>query len=206
MARLKSIIQGTRQIRSVEIPLKNITLPDGAPATVTVGLRVLEGDDYAQILAYATKFAEAGGAKAEPGVELYDYGKAAATVAIACVDPDSPLDALVPFFGQSEKPTLEERASDVLSSRVIGRDTIMYLAECQDVWQDECSPQPGIGEKTPEEYYSMIAEVAAQGPLAFLRLSAGSRLKFLHFTANLLTALPTPSTTSGATSTDTPRN
>lgn len=205
MARLRSIVKGTRQIRVVEFPLKNMVTEDGSPVSVAVGLRVLSGDDYADVLKYATKYAVAHDAKAENGCELYDYAKAVATVALACVDPESRPEAPVPFFGQSDAPTLEERASDVLSSTVIGRDTILYLAECQDVWQDECSPQPGIGEKTPEEYYAMIAEVAAQGPLAFLRLSAGSRLKFLHFTANLLALSPTLNTTSGSTATDTQR-
>lgn len=197
MPRLLDIIKGTRQIRRVEIPLKNMNR-DGEIVSVFVGLRILTGDDYARALEYATKFANNRNAKAEPGVEAYDYGKAVATVALACVDVDSSPDNPVPFFGTAEMPSLEERANDVLKNPLIGRDTILYLAECQDVWQDECSPQPGVGERTPEEYFKMIAEVVAEGPLAFLRLSAGSRLKFLLFTANLLLASQTLNSTSGS--------
>lgn len=198
MPRLRSILKGTRQLRRVEIPLKNM-IQDGVPVVVPVGLRVLSGEDYAQILAFATKFAVDRNAKPEPGNETYDYGKAVGTVAIACADADSDPNAPVPFFGESDSPSLEERAADVLSNQLIGRDTILYLVECQDVWQDECSPQPGVGERTPEDYFKMIGEVAAEGPLAFLRLSAGTRLKFLVFTANLLTASQMLNSTPGST-------
>ena len=196
MARLRSIMRGTRQIRPVSIPLKNMVAQDGMPDSVSVGLSVIQ--DYGEILEGAARYAVSKGAKPEPGNELYDYGKAVYTIAIACVDPESDPAHPIPFFGTSDNPTVEERVSDVLSHPNIGRDTIMYLAECQDVWQDECSPQPGVGEKTPEQYYQMIAEVAAEGPLAFLRLGAGMRLKFLLFTANLLLTLPTLSSPSGA--------
>jgi hypothetical protein len=177
---------------------------DGSPKTIEVGLGILGtlmgADDYGLILAYATKYANDKGAKAEDGSEVYDYAKAVATIAIACLDSESDPSHPIPFFGASDKPTFEERVSDVLSNKAIGRDTIMFLAECQDVWQCECSPQAGSGEMTPEEYYKLIAEVAAEGPLAFLRLNAATRLKFLHFMAALLVTLPTLSTTSGNTS------
>lgn len=197
MARLRSILRGTRQVRPVEIPLKNMLEAD-APASITVGLAIIV--DYGPILEGATKYAVLKGGEAKAGCELYDYGKAVYTVAIACVDAESDPQNPRPFFGASDNPSIEECVADVLSHPNIGRDTILYLAECQDVWQDECSPQPGMGEKSPEEFYQLIGEVAAQGPLAFLRLSAGTRLRFLLFTANLLLTLPTLSSHSGVTS------
>jgi hypothetical protein len=205
VARLKSIIKGDRQIFRTTIPLKNMVGSDGAPVSVPVGLTILNNqtgsDDYGVVLAYATKYAQSKGAEPKSGVEAYDYGKAVATIAIACVDPDSPLDNLSPFFGTSDKPTFEERVLDVLSNKAIGRDTILFLAECQDVWQEECSPQPGSGERTPEQYHQMIAEVVTEGPLGFLRLNASSRLKFLHFTACLLLEFQMSNTMSGSSPT-----
>jgi hypothetical protein len=182
----------------VSIPLKNMVDGDGTPESVNIGLGIIV--DYGPILEGATRYAIERKGEPKDGCELYDYGKALYTVATTAVDPDSDPKNPVPFFGKSDNPTLEERVEDARTHPNIGRDTILFLAECQDVWQDECSPQPGIGEKTPEEYYTMIAGVAAQGPLAFLQLSAGTRLKFLLFTANLLLTLPTLNTTSGSTS------
>lgn len=200
MSRLRSILKGVRQLRPIDVPLKNM-IGYGAPISMPAALKVLSGEEYGEILRLATKYAVDRGAKPEPGVEIYDFAKAVYTVAIAVVDAESDPANPRPFFGHTDSPSVEERAVDVLSHPNIGRDTILYLAECQDVWQDECSPQPGGGEKTPEEYYAMIAEVARDGGLPFLRLSAGSRLKFLLFTANLLLSLAGPNTTSGSTST-----
>jgi hypothetical protein len=193
-------MRGARQIRPVQIPLKNLVNAEGSPETVTAGLAILGGDDYGAILEYATAYAVARKCKPESGNETYDYGKAVATVALACVDPESDPSNPAPFFGASDHPTLEERAADVLSNRLIGRDTILYLAECQDVWQDECSPQPGMGEKTPEEFFEIMGRIVAEGPLAFLRLSAGSRLKCTHFMANLLVTSQTLKSESGSNS------
>ena len=197
MARLRSVIRGAHQIRPVEIPLKNMVDEAGVPTSVTVGLAIII--DYGPILEGATKYAISHGGEAKDGCELYDYGKAVYTLAVCCVDPDSDPKNPSPFFGESDNPTLEERVSDVLSNKLIGRDTIMYLAECQEVWQDECSPQPGIGEKTPAEYHQMIAEVVAEGPLAFLRQRPATRIKLLHFTGNLLLSLQMLNSTSGDT-------
>jgi hypothetical protein len=198
MARLRQILKGTRQFRTVEVPLKNL-LEDGAPKTVQVGVRVFNGDDYTAVLRYATKYAVDNGGKPEAGNELYDYGKAVAIVAIATIDAESDPANLRPFFGASDNPSVDERASDVLSNPVIGRDTILFLAEHHEVWQNECSPQPGQGTQTPEEWFAMLGEIAAEGPLAFLRLSAASRLNCVLFTANLLASLPQPKPTSGFT-------
>jgi hypothetical protein len=199
MSRLRSILKGTRQRRAVPIPLKNMA--EGSPDSMTADLRVLGGDDYAEILRYATKFAVDRGGEAKDGNELYDFGKSVAIVATAYVDSDSPIDNPSPFFGTSEHPTLEERASDVLSHPNIGRDTILFLAENSDLYQDECSPQGGRGELSPEDYYKMIAGVAAEGPLAALRLGPATRLKFILFMANLLRELSLHSSTSGPTAT-----
>jgi len=204
MSRLRSILRGTRQIRSIEIPLKNLMESD-APARVTVGLAVQSGDDYAVILKGATKFAIDRGGEPKDGSELYDYGKAVYTIAITCVDPESDPQHPIPFFGDSDNPSVEERVSCILSHPNIGRDTILFLAEHQDVWQDECSPQgDGKRDRTPEEYYQMLAEVAAEGPLAVMRLSAATRLKLVLFSVNLLHSLPMLNSISGSPSTTTP--
>jgi hypothetical protein len=183
----------------IDVPLKNMVQQD-CPASMPAALRVLGGDDYGEILKHATKYAVDRGAKPEPGVELYDFAKAVYTVALAVVDSESDPDHPRPFFGDSDSPSVEERAQSVLSHPNIGRDTIMYLAELQDYWQDECSPQSSDGEKTPEEFFKIIAEVLADGPLALMRKSAGMRLKSWLFMANLLVSSQMPNTTSGSDS------
>jgi hypothetical protein len=199
MARLRSIIRGTRQFRTVEVPLKNM-LGDGVPTSVSIGLTIVS--DYGQVLEGATKYAEAHGAKPEPGNETYDYGKAVYTVALTAVDSESDPANPRPFFGASDNPSVEERVVDVLSHPNIGRDTVMYLAECQEVWQDECHPQSTA--KSDEEYMRIIAEATAEGPLAFLRQRPATRLRLLHFSACQLPKLLEASMTSGSLPTITP--
>jgi hypothetical protein len=200
VARLRSILKGTRQIFTVEVALKNMVPQEGLPDKFSVGLTLVL--DWGPILKGATKYALENGGKAEDGSELYDYGKALYTLAVACVDPDSDPAKPSPFFGESDNPTLDERVFDMCNNPNIGRDTILFLAEAQDLWQDECGCQgDGKRERTPEEYAQMLAEVAEEGPLAYLRLSAGTRFKLVRFTANLLLTSLRHSETSGSSST-----
>jgi hypothetical protein len=198
MARLHKIAKGIRQLCPIRVPLKNM---DGLNGITHMDAALSIIADWGEVVEAATKYTIEHGCKAEPGHEMYDYQKAVYTVAVAVVDAESDPANPRPFFGTSENPSLEERAIDVRTNTMIGRDTVLYLAECQDVWQNECSPQPGLGEMTPEQYYKTIGEIAAEGPLAFLKLSAGSRLKLLLFTANLLLSLAGPNTTYGSTPT-----
>lgn len=202
MARLRSILKGTRQFFPVEIALKNMVPQEGLPEKIAVGLTIVL--DWGPILAGATKYALENGGKAEPGNETYDYGKALYTLAVTCVDVESDPANPRPFFGESENPTLDERVFHACNHPNIGRDTILALAEMQDFWQDECGCQgDGKREKTPEEYAAMLAGVVEEGPLAYFRLSAGTRYKLVRFTANLLLTSLRSNETSGSTSTST---
>lgn len=175
---------------------------EGLPEKFAVGLTVVL--DWGPILKGATKYALENGGKAEDGSELYDYGKALYTLAQTCVDVESDPANPRPFFGESDNPTLDERVSHICSHPNIGRDTVLFLAEAQDFWQDQCGCQgDGKRERTPEEYSAMLAEVAEEGPLAYLRLSAGTRYKLVRFTANLLLTSLRYNETSGSTSTAT---
>src|SRR5688572_14057525 len=178
--KLRDIAKGTRAIRRVKLPLVNIRcdlLPDlpelaeqraadkaaieaaqpgqaspvAPDATVEVGLRVLTGEETAEVLQKAAEFArERGSTDPKPGDPLYDFGEMVHRVVIAAVDPESDPTKPEKFFASVE---------ELLSSPHVGRDGIVLLAEQHETWQDLCSPQ--ALKLSPDELIGFVVKAAA---------------------------------------------
>src|SRR5690606_27729676 len=123
--KFSDIQKGTRAVKDVKFRLGNAPVPttlavtDGIPDDEyahRVGLRVLTGEETAQIYANARRDAFAAGVTkwldSDPLCRLYEM---AHTVAIACVDPDNSSE---PFFAS---------VREVLESPALGSDNIAYL-------------------------------------------------------------------------------
>jgi hypothetical protein len=164
MATFGQIAKGKRARKRITFPLLAGTSADGAAdARVEVDLVVLTGIEEADVLAKARTFAkERGVDDPRDGQPIYDLAQWVHTLAIACVDPDSPEDAPRPFF--------EGGAAQILGSELLGRDVISYLYEHQQAWQDQVSPRARtIG---PAELVAHVVEIAAsEDPTPFLRLA-----------------------------------
>jgi hypothetical protein len=182
---LDTALRGTRAIKRVSLPLQNTKNEDGSPVIVDIGLRCLLGGELADAYARANKYAVERGAKPNDNDDpIWTLACAVYLVAISAVDPDSNVENPSPFFGAAPEACIEERACDILSNPMIGRDTIVYLAEQQEIFQDETNPQ--IKRVTPDEMWKMVGEVVAEGPRPFLRWGPGLRLSFMVFLANQL--------------------
>lgn len=215
--KFRDIARGTRAVRVVALPLVNVRcdlLPDlpeleeqrekdraaweatgkvgAAPdASVSVGLRVLTGDEFGDVLSAARAFAIAKGvADPKEGDPLYELGKMVHTILAAAVDPDAPAESAAPFFAS---------ADEILSSPHIGRDGIVYLAEQHELWQDQCSPQAGkVG---PADLLSMVAQAAGDTTGDFFgRLRPGMRWTLLRTLAALWISSLTDKSPSSSTS------
>lgn len=218
--RHRDIIQGTRAIKRVPLPLVNVrssALPDlpelaeqrardqaaaspgsappDAPAP-EVGLRVLTGAELRTVAEKAREFAK--NDKATEEDPLYALGKSVYTLALACVetDPADPRNPL-PFFG--EPGDVDSAAREILDSVHLGRDGITYLAEAQELWEDMCNPQ--AFKVSGQRMGELIGEIAADSDVRrFLSLGPATRWILLRTMAVLLANLQSGSSSSLPTS------
>ena len=144
MSKFSQIANGAAGIDSVEIPMIGVEKP------VKIGLRVLLSDADDDILKNARAFAIAQGVEdPKDGNPIYDLARARETIALACVDLDSP--------AQGER--FFENAAEVRTG--LDRDRIAYLYERQQRWQDACSPsRKKMGDS---EFVAKIIEIAEAG-------------------------------------------
>jgi hypothetical protein len=143
----------------------------------------LTGLEEAAVLAKARGFAkERGVDDPRDGNPIYDLGQWVHTLAVACIDPESPEEAPRPFF--------EGGADQILASELLGRDVIAYLYEHQQSWQDEVSPRARtIG---AAELVAHVVEVAStEDPTPFLRLVPALRWSLHRSMALALLTSPT---------------
>lgn len=141
MSKLSDLMKG-RRARKRGVPF--VTL-DGVESTVD--LTVLSGNDYGRVLEYATAYAERFGGKPQEGDPLFDHGRDVMTIALGCVDPDSPDDAPQSFCSSPD---------EVLDR--LHRDWIKILAERQRFFQDVVSPRRQA--MTKDEFYDHIVKLA----------------------------------------------
>lgn len=179
-----AIKKGTRAVKAVPFRLANA--PDPKPVepgqdipldeyTHLVGVRVLTGDEAAEVLEKAQTDAKKRGVPqwldTHPLCRLYEM---AHTVALACVDNEARDE---PFFASVE---------EVLSAPDVGEDNIAYLYEQQKAWQDECSIR--TKDLTVEQVMGLLAQEAERpenAPSPFSHLRAASLPSFFRITAFL---------------------
>ena len=154
---------------------RRVTLPgfEGAPALL---LRPLNGLEEEDVLRQAFEYARRpGNEKPDASDELYELGVMLHTLAISCLDTDSPQDARTAFFdGGIDQIRLE-----------LPRDTIHYLYQQHSLWQDECSPY--VRRLSLDEVYAKALEVASsEDDSPFTSLSPATRWIFTRTLATLL--------------------
>lgn len=164
--------KGTRAERVVTVDL--------ARGKHTFAIRPLTGNEEAEALAGARDFTKSkGSVDPKPGDPLFELGIAVHTIAIGCVDVDSPETARAPYFDGGAPQILGELA----------REEIAYLYERHAQWQDECSPTVSKlqgGELIAE----LIRQVEAEDDGPFVRLRPAVRWHLLRTTARLCLSSP----------------
>jgi hypothetical protein len=204
-----ALIKGRRAIKRVKMPLANAgpllgsqppeltaaqqeagVLPSDAP---DIGIRTLTAWEWGEVLRQASEFATTRGGKAEDTDELYQLGKMAYTLLVACVDPDD--DGHGPFF--------DGGIDQILNSIDLGRDGIAYLYEQVEMWQDATSPQ--LLNMDSSELESAITELAGEEGSSmrfFTALRPGMQWRCARFMAVLLQSFLSSSFSSGGDSTE----
>ena len=175
MARFSKVIAGTAATRTV----KDFEFIGGQKDSFL--LRVLSGEQESDVVAWAHQYLIE--KKANGSDDLFDHAAAAARCALSAMDCDNPTQ---PYF---------ESAEEVLSSPLLGKERIAYLAELQSLWQEECSPS--LLNLTPAQYEAKLQQIAGSDkPDFFVELRAGTRWIFTRTTVlelQVLRALKLPS-------------
>jgi len=214
MGRFSEVTKGHRAIKRVRVPLVNVqatfsaAVPeldaqrarDGAGQTGhEAGVRVLTVGELAIVYEKAGKFARDRGVSEPNDTDpIYNLGYSVYLCAIAYVDPDSDVADPEPYFGS--RGDVESAAAQIISSPHIGRDGIAYLAEQQEAWQGQVSPQT---RHMPAHRLHELTEQLANEEAAertFLGLGPGMRFLYVHSMAKLLSSSPTLRSLFGATS------
>lgn len=200
MARFCDIEEGTRAVKTIDLPLANVPnvlqsdtqeqskereLNPKAYATPKVGVRALLPSEREHVLELASKRARDKGGASEQGDPLFDHALAVFTVAAAYVDPEAPPGQEAPlYFAPKSDPFNVEAAAEALRrSRHMTDDIVYYLREQQEVWQDQISPQAlTVAE---DKVFESVREVAKDADF-LLRMRPAMRLHFTRLMASLL--------------------
>jgi hypothetical protein len=181
-------MKGTRAIKRVTCPVVNVSAEAKADSTEVLpsfecGTRVLSVSEQEDVYAKALERTKRLGGEEREDSALYNLSLQLYTIAASYVDPDSDPAHPVLYFGD----TVEKSAENILKSELLSRDSMAFLAECHEVWQDMCNPQ-----RSPkrEEMHQYIQEVANDAS-AFLRMQPAARLTFAHSLCVLALSLQT---------------
>jgi len=199
MARFSQIVRGVRARRRVLLPLGDAPAfqPDldaaglpvavPSPGSVSVDLRPLTSGEQADVLARATADAKSRGVMdPRDGNPIYDLAEMEHTLALCCLDPDSPDDAPRPFF--------DGGVEQIRSSPDLGRDRIVYLFEQHQLYQDECAPS--LRKINPTEFIASLGILGGDDDRTaqdfFGSMGPGLRWICLRTLARLARTSPTP--------------
>lgn len=173
--KFESVVKGKRAEESIEVP--GFFDEGGKPFVVLVV--PLTGLEYLSACAFARAHAVENGVP-NPGIgdPIYDLALMAHVLFQGCLDPDSPENARSMSFSS---------AVSVLDS--MSPETIVYVHERHELWQNECSPNVhSFG--GDDALFAAVSEVAGPtGRATFMRFSPSMRLSFSVSTARTLKAL-----------------
>ena len=179
------VIKGRRAERTLNCPIP------GSEAGLTCVAIPLAGDEEAECLAFALKYAKDKGVHAEHatvGNPLYDLAYAAKVVELTIRDPETgePGRRSPTFSGACLKADGQPYGSGV--DEILGelqRETIMYLFRIAEHWADEVSPMRR--QMSDLELVAGVRELAKEGDES-LRFFDGCgpsmRLRLLRFMAS----------------------
>jgi hypothetical protein len=150
--------------RSIGRPEKPVEiLLAGRKDPTPVILQPSSAIEDADAVGHAIKAAKAQGAEPRPGSQVYDTARWAFLVAKTYLDADSPPGAREHFF-----ETVGEAES-------IGTESIAYLFQLQQVWQEEAFP--GYLKMSPAALVAAYDALAEEtGDVFFSRLSAAMQV------------------------------
>lgn len=183
MSRFSDIQKGVRAIQRVVCPVVNVSAnakadSPNAPSQFECGVRVLLVEEQEAIYEKALARTKRLGGEEKEDSPLYNLSLQLYTVATAYVDPDSDPAAPKLYFGN----TVDEAVEVISKSELLSRDSLAYLAEHQEVWQDRCNPQAGPKQDEMLRYI----EEAAKDASFLLYLRPGYRLTLLATMARML--------------------
>jgi hypothetical protein len=191
VAKFSTVIQGIRARKSIKLPLPgaHVDAETGqwVGPTVDLDVRALRDDEHTDVLAFALQFARKNGLE-EPGDgdPLYEKGRMLKTLALACVDTDSPKDDPKPFFdgivdGQDVGAVAQIQKSEIMTPEVTA-----YLFMQQELLQDEVNPL--LKTMTPVEFMAAAIKTAGGDQSFFVNSRPGMRWSFLRTSVRQLLA------------------
>jgi hypothetical protein len=149
-------------------------------SSCSFAVRPLTGDEDGRALEGAASFAaERKEPNARPGSPLFDLGLMVHSLALACVDTDSPPEARTPFFTGG--------AAEILGA--LGQEDIAFLYARYEAWQAECSPTRTAASGV-ELVGRLIKIVEDDSDLPFSQLRPGQAWILLRTTAALVLNSP----------------
>lgn len=216
--KLKNVADGTRAIKKVVLPAVNspgrqqVDQPelaaqrarDGNPGRTefVIGLRVTTPGEQELIAVRANEYAAE--RKIDPAFRnernpVYSLGYSLNLLAVTCVDPDGDPKNPRSFWGD----TIDEAIDTIRHCEHMSRDSLLYLAEQQDSWQDAVSPQAKT--LSPDQLFALMEEVATSPDASpFLDLRPGMQWQLLRFINGLYLNLLTASSPSVSSSSEEP--
>jgi hypothetical protein len=203
--RLRDVAKGTCAVRAVPLRLANAEAPtpgqppSEASATIKVGVRVLLGDETAQVYEKAQALAAEKGVSTwndeHPLCRLYEM-TLAIFFAVVSVDQETGL----PVLGEDGEPVaFFDSPEQIGTSKSIGTDNIAYLHEQWIRWQDACSirvKKLGMEEAMAAVLLDMEAPDSPESPL--LSMGHASLVSCLRFMGKLLFGSPKDKSSSGS--------
>ncbi|WP_394847402.1 hypothetical protein LZC95_08045 [Pendulispora brunnea] len=152
---------GAKAERPITIPIA--LGDDGVIDTPCVVVPLTAAQD-AEVLTFALEYARARGAEPKEGEPLFDLACMVKTIELSVRDVDSPREAREPFFDGGTDQVLQ----------FLSRETIVFVYERQQIWQDECSPSVRrVSAADLVDHITRIAE--AEDDLPFVVLSPAMR-------------------------------
>lgn len=183
MGKFSTVVQGTRARKPVKLPLPgaqyNVEKNEWVGPVEDLVLRALRDDEHADVVTEAKAFAiKRGVENPEDGDPLYEKGKMLHTLALACLDKDSPLEKPEPYFDLGWE--------QIHKAENLTPEVIAYLYFQQQLWQDEVNPLNGSLNNTE---FMAAAIKTAQGDMSFFVNSRpGIRWSFTRTLASQLVA------------------
>lgn len=191
MAKFADVVAGPRARKGIKLPLPGAQVDPATGEwdgdTVDLDVRAIGDDEYADVLRGAREFAKSKGVDnpAEDD-ELYERGKMLHTLAIACIDKDSPKEKPEPFF---------EGWRQIHESPRMIPEVVAYLYLQQRLWQDEINPL--LKPLSPDQYTAAAIATAGGDMSFFVNSRPGTQWSFTRFlAAQLLLSLASSSPSS----------
>lgn len=196
MASFGQIAKGTRARKRIQLPMGAAQFdPEigtwGGGEIVDLDVRPINAVERSLVLERSRAFAKSKGVE-DPtdGDELYDQARLLHTLAIACVDKDSPESDPKPFF--------DGGFEQLHTTELLTTDHIAYLFEQQQLWEDECSPR--LKKQTPGQFMATILSIAGGDMSFFVGARPGMLWSFTRTLAALHANSLTPTSPSSSDS------